>query len=284
VEDPVEAGRRAFAAMEEESAAYLREKEEHPSDLVVIEIETPAPVLIASLGDIHMGHKGTDHRRARQDAELIARTPGAFALFGGDGLDNFIKHQSALVNKGSEPESEYAAFEYWLSLFGEKMLAGVTGNHDFWTKNLAGVDYLRQIFRRRQIAYAKHRLRLVLRVNGIEYRVEVRHNYRFKSSINLSNQFQRMWEKSDWLWDIGLLHHTHDGSFVVPFERHGVERWGGQAGSYKTDDSHSQQWGFNDARATTPAFILDHRRRDITAINDLRKGLAHLSALRRMAA
>lgn len=278
--DPLVLGRRVFQHLEEESNAFLDNKQRQQPDLVEINVETNTPIGLANFSDLHLGHKGTNHRRAREDAELIARTPGAYAVFGGDGIDNFIKHHSAMVNKGSEPESEYAALEWWLSLMKGKMLGGCTGNHEFWTKNFSGVDYLRAIMRRLGINYAKHRLRLVIRVNGIEYRVELRHSYRFKSSINYTNQFNRMWEMSDWEWDIGMVGHTHDGPWCAPFQRHGRERWGSLSGCYKEDDSHSQQWGFNDARPSTPFFILAHDRYSITGINDLRKGIHYLNALR----
>src|SRR5690606_18261354 len=65
-----------------------------------------------------------------EDARLIQKTPGMYAVFGGDGVDNFIKHQSAMVAKTSNPEEEYAALYWFLSQMRGSLLAGVSGNHD----------------------------------------------------------------------------------------------------------------------------------------------------------
>jgi len=124
---------------------------------------------------------------------------------------------------GKWQEIEYSGNVWCLQVPNENFLVRRNGRAFFtgncWTRNFAGIDYVRTIFRELDIVYAKNRLRLVLKINGIEYRVLLRHQYRFKSSINLSNQFLRMWEMSDWEWDIGLVGHTHDGPFVFNFER-----------------------------------------------------------------
>lgn len=279
-------GAYTYSQFENESAEYLQRRTDNPPDVVEYTIKTDRPIAFVNLSDLHLGAKGTDHRRAREDALLITNTPGVFAAFGGDGIDNFIKIQAAMINADSTPEEQYAALDYWLSLFnggagnGGSMLGGVSGNHDYWTKQLGGIDYLRQLFAKNNIPYYAHRMRIQLRVNDNVYRIEIRHTYPFKSRLNQSNQLQRMYDLSDWQWDIGGVGHTHDGPFIVPFMRHGLERWGMIAGSYKGVDSHSEQWGYNAAMPNSPMMILGHEERSIRGVNDLRAGLDVLKALR----
>lgn len=278
--DPIALGNTIFDRFQSASTEYLGSRHERPQDYVEYGIETQKPILLVHFGDLHLGNKGTDHKRARYHAELIRDTPGAFAIFGGDGVDNFIKHQSAMISSTSTPREQYSALEYWLSIFGtEKLLGGISGNHDFWTANFAGVDYLRDLFRRLKVPYVPHRLRLALQVGSVRYNIELRHSYRFKSSLNLSNGLQRMWEHSDWEWDLGLLCHTHDGPFMFPFQRHGKTRWGGLCGSYKVHDDYGQQWGWNDAKADSTAFLLDPKTHDVTGFDSVEKGVAHLRML-----
>lgn len=279
-------GEKMFGKFEEESHEYLTGRRESPPDIVRYRIKADGPIAFVNFSDLHLGAKGCDHRKAREDAELVRETPGCYASFGGDGVDNFIKIQAAMINADSTPEEQYAAFQYWLSLFGGgvkaggKLLGGVSGNHDYWTKQLGGIDYLRRIFAEQKLVYYPHRLRIVLMVNDVEYRIELRHTYPYKSTLNQSNQLQRMYDLTTWQWHIGCVGHTHDGPFIVPFQRHGVERWGCIAGSYKGVDSHAEFWGYNPAFPNSPMFILNHEHYDITGINDLRKGIETLTAMR----
>jgi hypothetical protein len=279
--NPLEAGEKIFAKFVEVSDRYIQKKESQPESLVVKRINTNGPIAIAHISDLHFGAAGTHHSKALHHAKLIGKTPGAFAINGGDGIDNFIKHASAMVNATSNPEEQYAAYEFWCSLFGkDKVLGMISGNHDYWTKDFAGIDYLREIHQRLGITYAPFRLCIELYVNDVLYRIEVRHRYLFKSNINLSNQFLRMWERSDWQWDIGLVGHTHDGPFYFPFERHNRMRYGSLAGSYKIHDSYGKGIGFNNAKSSSPIFILNHERYEVTPVEDLDRGIDILNAMR----
>ena len=283
-------GKAEYERMKALSTAYLDKRIASPPDFVEYRIQSDGPILLTHLSDLHIGGEGTNHDLAERHAQLIADTPGCFALFGGDGIDNFIKHQSALVNKTGNPAQEYAALGYWLSLFpflGEpgkspcKLLGGISGNHELWTKGFAGIDFLKQLFAERGLVYTPSRLRVVLHVNQQVYKIELRHNYRFKSSINLGNQFHRMWEMSDWEWDIGMIGHTHDGPYIEPFTRHSKVRYASLAGAYKQVDSYSEQYGFNAAQPASPSFILGHDSHSITGIADITQAVKALTALRR---
>ncbi len=285
VPDLSEMGRREYERMKQASQEYLQRHRGQQHDSVTYRIQTDTPILLVHLADLHLGAEGTDHDQAERDALAVRETPGVFATFGGDGIDNFIKHQVAMMKATTNPAQQYAALGYWLSLFDDtprsRLLGGVGGNHCHWTQQMAGLDFLRQLFRERSLVYAPFRLKIRLLVNELEYRVEMRHTFRFKSSINLGNQLQRMWEFSDWNWDLGLLGHYHDGPYVQPFERHGRVRWGGLAGAYKIHDAYAEQWGYRDARAVSPCFLLRHDRYDISGFKDLHEGIEVLKALRR---
>ena len=98
------------------------------------------PVAICAISDQHIA-KGTpcDFARMREDAELIRDTEGFYAVLGGDGVDNHIKHRAAMISAGSGPDDQWRLFDYYLQLFGDsnrsesKILAVISGNHDAWT-------------------------------------------------------------------------------------------------------------------------------------------------------
>lgn len=276
--DTVVLGKRVFESLCQRSQDYLNSIASKPRDFFEVSIETDRPILLCNLSDLHIGTEGTDHARILSDVRLLANTMGAFALFGGDGIDNFIKITAAMTSATSSPGQQWAALEYVLSEAGGSILGGICGNHEAWTMGHAGIDYLRDLMARRNIVYTPRRLRLLLHVNKAQYRIELRHSFGFKSSINLSNQFQRMYERSDWQWDIGMLGHTHDGPFYVPFERHGRTRWGALAGSYKIHDDYGAALGYNPAIADTPSFLLYPDRHHIVAHKTIEDGIAHLNS------
>lgn len=283
--DPVEAterGERVFEHLKEQA----REKEAHiaenPEGEVTLEVDTRVPIMIVPFSDWHLGSEDTDYDQLEKHIDLVANTEGAYATFGGDGVDNFIKHKSAMINRSpTTPEEQYALLVYLMERLDP--IAVITGNHDWWTKQFAGIDYLRTQMRERGINYAPHRLLLTVVLNGtVNYRIEHRHQYRFKSSINLSNQLQRMWERSDWEWDVGVVGHTHDGPFHFPFFRHDRERWGGICGAYKVRDGHSRQRGYKDAKPNSPCFILHPDEYRVDGFNTIERGVEYLRALRSM--
>ena len=51
------------------------------------------PIAISVISDQHIApNTACDFVRMKEDAELIRNTPGFYAVFGGDGVDNHIKH------------------------------------------------------------------------------------------------------------------------------------------------------------------------------------------------
>ncbi len=100
------------------------------------------PVAIAFLSDLHIGSAGTDYQAIKADAELIRDTPGMYAGFHGDGMDNFIIGKLQALQRGAAVgfDAERILFESWIDLVAPKLLWWVEGNHDLWTEKLVGVN------------------------------------------------------------------------------------------------------------------------------------------------
>jgi predicted MPP superfamily phosphohydrolase len=63
------------------------------------------PVAISFISDQHIAPGSpVDMKRMREDAEIVASTRGMFAILGGDGVDNPIKHRHAIINATSTPQ------------------------------------------------------------------------------------------------------------------------------------------------------------------------------------
>jgi hypothetical protein len=239
-------------------------------------------LLLTAVSDQHIA-PGTpvDFRAMREDAELVAATPNCFAVAAGDGVDNHIKHKAAMLAARSQPEDQYRLFEYYLSIFADRLLVVTSGNHDNWTNQFGGVDVMARIARDRRVCYAPDEAFLDVGVGSQAYSVAVRHQYRYNSSFNQTHavkQWLRMGERD---FDVGVIGHHHDHA-CESFVWRGKMRWGCRPGSYQITSAHSREKGYNRSVPTCPTFLLRGDTHEITGFPTLRQAVASVRALREL--
>jgi len=253
-----------------------------------VKIATRRPIGIAFASDHHLNQSAAvDMDRMEEDAELIQSTPGLWCMLGGDGVDNHIKHRSAMVNSGSRPSTEYLLFEHYMSMLDRKILAMISGNHDDWTNDMAGADMLSQIADRQRVFYAPDFVLLTvelvdpsdMKTVTQSYRIMLRHQYRYNSSFNLLHCVKRMWDMGTDDFDIGVIGHHHEAGYE-PFNKHGIERLGFRPGAYQITTGHSRRYGHNPATPTSPVAVLWPDRRRMVGFKDLWQGADYLRYLR----
>jgi len=229
------------------------------------------PIAISVISDQHIAPGSTcDFERLREDAELIRDTPGFYAVFGGDGVDNHIKHRSALIHAQSSPDQQWKLFDHYLQLFGDKILTIISGNHDAWTTQIGGVDFLGEIAKQNKICYAPAEARLNISVAGQEYKMMVRHQSgRFNSSLNQTHAVKRHYEYGTDLFDIGVICHHHEAACEA-FIRHGLKRYAARPGSYQILSPYAHQYGYSRAIPTCPTFILFPKERRMIGFDDVK--------------
>ena len=214
-----------------------------------ITIETDSPIGLVFLTDQHLGSAKADMARMEHDAKVIAETPGLYAVLGGDLIDNFIfggKMLSTVLDAEVRIEKQWALAEHYLSMFGDKILAIVAGNHDNWTKRVAGIDYLHKLARKKRVLYDPHEWQLKFKVGKVMYNILLRHQARFNSSYNLTHvckQLLRMGRYKD-IPDVVVLGHHHTAALEYWI-------WGGRprlairTGSYKLEDEFAVAHAFD---------------------------------------
>lgn len=241
--------------------ATTRDLQRHANErFAAASIDDPLPIGISIISDQHIRQTGpTNMVRMREDAELICRTPGLYGLLGGDGVDNHIKHRAAMVGGGTKVSDEWRLYDEYLKMFatGEtpKLLAMISGNHDDWTRDEAGIDMVSQLARLNRVHYAPDEILLTVAVPGQEYRIKVRHQYRYNSSLNLTHTVKRMWEQGQDEFDVGVVGHHHEAA-IEPFIKHGRRIWAARPGSYQLTSSFSRRYGYNHSIPTCPTFLL----------------------------
>ena len=152
---------------------------------------------IAWLSDSHFGSAETDYRALRQDAETIRDTPRLYAEFHGDGCDNWINAKLADLQRDQAMpfDNEVRLFASWLDMLRGKWIAVIAGNHDNWTRKLAGIDQLRQSLDGMRVLYDSDEVCFTLMHGPNEWRVKLRHKWKYGSVTNATHPIEVGWQR-----------------------------------------------------------------------------------------
>ena len=233
-------------------------------------------VAVSFISDQHIaGNNVVALKRMREDAELIANTPGLFACLGGDSIDNHIKHRAAMLHARTTPGDQYELFDYYLSIFADSILGVITGNHDDWSAQIAGVDILASICKKHGIKCSSDEARISARVGDIEYKLAWRHKYRFSSTINQTHSPKQWYRFGPEIFDIGVVCHHHETA-VEAYVQHGKQTWVCRPGAYQINSAYGRQGGYNDSMPACPTFILFPDERRIIGFADVRDAVKTL--------
>jgi hypothetical protein len=237
-------------------------------------------LLLPFISDQHIA-PGTpvDFKAMREDAELIRNTPNCYGILGGDGIDNHIKHRSAMIHARSTPDDQIKLFEHYLKILGDKSLLMVSGNHENWTAAFAGVDVLARVAREQRLCYAPDEAYLEIGVGTQTYKVAVRHQYRLNSSFNQTHSVKQWLRLGEREFDIGCVCHHHEHAIESTIYR-GKMCWVCRPGSYQITSAYSREYGWNKAIPTTPTFLLRGDRREIVGFATLRAAIDYCGAAR----
>jgi len=238
IEDPDELWRAAFSAQVKAKRGEKRNSQR-------IEIPDAKPFALALLSDIHIGSASTDYRQAKADAEIVRDTPGMYAGYHGDGVDNWILSKLAGLqrNQALTFDSEIQLFGAWLNLLKGKLLFAVSGNHDNWTHILSGFDRIRGALRGTQCLYDQHEVTFDLGWNRQQWKIKARHSFSHRSIFNVTHGLEVNWERGGTDFDIVVGGHTHVGALCRPFYRQGKKRFACLTGTYKVDDEFGRKIG-----------------------------------------
>jgi hypothetical protein len=252
------------------------EKIAHKIAMSRIQVEVPGgPIGFTVVADQHITSGCVDMQQMLDDALLIRNTPNLYCVLGGDGFDNHIKHRAAIISKGMSPQDEVELYDYYLEILQDKILGIVTGNHEAWAMAMAGVDVVKNLAEKHRIAYAGDDAEIDLILGNQAYKILVRHQFMYESSLNVGNAVKRMWDMGPTPFDIGVICHKHT-PLIEEFYRHGLKRIALRPGSYQISSGFTSQLGFPRSIPTCPTVILSHRERELIPFSSLRAAVDHL--------
>jgi hypothetical protein len=233
---------------------------------VTVRIPTDRKYGVVFMSDFHFGNEGTDEEALWEDVELIRSCPQLGVFVGGDGVDNMAVGKLLAVardNASLSPDLQYVAYRFVLNALVKQILAIGTGNHDAWTKQLAGIDGISPLLADLPIVNTGERSLIHLYVGEQHYRIFRKHRPVYSSVFNLAHAVQALWRLGTDDFDVGVVEHQHC-SYVGPFYGHGLERLAVRTGSYKTRDGFASEFTPNNGGIGTPVVVFDPFERKMT--------------------
>lgn len=233
-----------------------------------LRIASREPVAVSLSSDWHVSPHGTDLRGLMAYADFVAATPRLYALAVGDLLDNPIKH------KGGNPgqiADDLRMLDLLVGRFRGKLLGTTSGNHDDWSKVLAGTDHLLQLAKRHRIHYAPDEILWDVQIVDPDdadhvtasYFIATRHQWRRNSNLNPCHACWTWWQEEGLNWpvhpDVLAIGHNHIAAVESrQFDQRDV--WALRMGAWQIDSSYARAKGFARYRPTAPTVVLPPTR------------------------
>lgn len=236
--------------------------------------DRPAAICFVSDQHISCGNV-VDMKRMRDDALFIATTPNVYVVLGGDGVDNHIKHKSAIIAARSQPDDQWRLYNYYLEILAEKIAVVISGNHDAWTNQIASVDMVKWLAERNRIRYSPHSAYVEFALGQLVYRVCIAHQYQFNSRMNLTHTVKQMLNFGEHDFDIGCVCHHHEPA-MESFRRRGLWRLAFRPGAYQITSDYSAQYGFPVAQPTCPTAVVFPNQRKMVGFDDVRDAVSFM--------
>ena len=246
------------------------------------------PVCLVEMADLHLGGEGVDYPRIREEAEIVAETPGMFLFAAGDWVDQMIVGKLAnerFTEHLSVPD-EWALARLILSIVQDKLEVAVLGNHDNWAEMLTGVSYFQRELANLapKVIYDTDDALIEVVVGGWSIPTRVRHKWRGNSQWNDTHPIEKA-AKFDQDFLIGMGAHTHASGLTRPFNAaDGGTGMAMLAGSYKVweGDSYARRQGFTKPNGSTAvSVVIDEDTHSLTGFTNLEAASNYMGAMYR---
>lgn len=203
------------------------------------------PFAIALLSDIHGGAK-TDYVALEKDLNIIDSTEDMYVGNAGDDTDNFVigKLQWVQREQPTTLDMETRFLEYLVRKLDPSLLFWASGNHNNWTKKVAGIDFLRGLLQNVKCLYDPAQIAFTLKWGKHEQRWLVRHKWRYTSIFNPTHGLEVGWERLGGDYDVAVGGHTHIATLCREFIKDSKKRYALLLGTYKLRDNFASECGF----------------------------------------
>lgn len=242
------------------------------------------PICIVNMADIHAGSDGTDYDRVSREIDLVNETPGMFFGLAGDLVDNFIVGRLIQIQRDSsfQISEQWAVLRYLLRRLTEKnkLLWSIGGNHDDWTRSLAGIDYFADIHRQLspETIVDRHEATINIKVGSVSRRWVIRHKWRGNSQWNPLHAIQKGAKFNNAKpFDVGVGAHTHRSGLAGFFNIGTETAVSVLCGAYKRFDNYAIANGFGDINSRTGVAVAQDEQGQFTLFDTLEAAADYMS-------
>jgi len=238
------------------------------------------PIMIAFVGDQHLGNAGTDVERVFEEQKTIMQTPGAYAWIMGDVVDNFIvgrlKEQN--MKPGAPIWEQWQLAQEYLDRWEDRIVAFVGGNHGAWTMQQTQIDYRRDVCPD-GVLFDGDDVKAEVSVGSASYDVWARHKWKGNSIYNQTHGQERAARFNDPGHDLYVGAHTHEGALYREMIHEGQRKAAVQIGTYKVHDDYARASGFPPSDMSTACAVILHDDGSMHGMADLDAAKRYMQAV-----
>lgn len=223
------------------------------------------------LSDVHIGAIGTDYDSLQKYVTAIKDNPIYTVLLGdmGDFFNpKILSH--AMMGDVATPDEQMEIIRTFFTEIKDHTLGMVTGNHEGFAENSAGIDPYRWMARDLGIPLLKAGSVMTLDVDREQYRLKLFHKIaRYNSSLNNTHAGKQVLRMAEDNVDVVVSGDKHMGAYETTVFK---DRIGHvlQTGTFKTDDEWGRKEGFVPTpQVFFPMMAFDSRRHNIETVRDL---------------
>ncbi len=248
-----------------------------------IHIKTKKWIGVAFAGDLHIGNMATDYKTMLKHRDLIAKTDDLYLALNGDYCDNYLptSHAAGMFEALFPPAVQKNLAKDYIQSLQDKVLSLVAGCHDAWGLKASDWDLTEYLAKHGEAVYLGNGGTLWLTVGKTQYKIMMRHKYRYNSQDNPTATVKKMFEKSGG-FDVGVVSHHHVASMEEATKEGldgNLKRIFLRAGTYKTNDRWGNQQGYSEGITTVPVVLFNPKERDIRGFQCLQEGIEYLAYL-----
>jgi hypothetical protein len=177
-----------------------------------LHIKTLKPILIGFLGDIHLGAKGVDYIKYRQDMIMIEhlKDMGVYLFGAGDYTNEAIEgsHKGERFDEILTPAQQRQLAKWGFNKIKKSMLGLVRGCHAHRLSNTTDTDLMEEFCGVAECANLWHGADVDIQVGDIMYNLNVGHLAPNESPVNTTNAQRRRCERKGG-YDLVSIAHLH---------------------------------------------------------------------------
>ncbi|OGO14253.1 MAG: hypothetical protein A2Y53_03865 [Chloroflexi bacterium RBG_16_47_49] len=264
-----------------------REAIEVSQDEATVHIDTGLPWIgIYFTGDWHIGSDDVDYQLWDQHQTKVLETPGMYEAIIGDERDNFVtpKFKTGLYKGLLNPEEQANYIKWYMEKLDslDKIVARVTGNHDFWTWDTSGLHFESFWYNSMKSPLLRNGGFVHLYVNGVPYELYLHHGQSlFNSNFNPNHATRRAYEFQG-KFDVGAMGHSHVAEAAHSWKgadsnQHDVIFL--RTGTYKLSDQYARSKQLGRGQPPGATVLFNTAERKMMAFADVEDAIMVLNQL-----